>query len=100
MVDTVTWRRRRATFYRRRRAVETDVRGEPLVREPDVEMPADAGLAEATRRFQVDYIRRSIRLASSNMTEAARILGLHRSNLYRKMGQLEMTESEQEPPEE
>ncbi len=69
-------------------------------REPDAEMPADAGLAEATRRFQVDYIRRSIRLASSNMTEAARILGLHRSNLYRKMGQLEMTESEQEPPAE
>ena len=69
-------------------------------REPDVEMPADAGLAEATRRFQVDYIRRSIRLAANNMTEAARLLGLHRSNLYRKMGQLEMTESEQEPPAE
>ena len=69
-------------------------------REPDVEMPADAGLAEATRRFQVDYIRRSIRLAANNMTEAARLLGLHRSNLYRKMGQLEMTESEQEPPTE
>ena len=28
------------------------------------------------------------------MTEAARLLGLHRSNLYRKMGQLEMKESE------
>ena len=69
-------------------------------REPDVEMPADAGLAEATRRFQVDYIRRSIRLAANNMTEAARLLGLHRSNLYRKMGQLEMTEAEQEPPAE
>ena len=63
-------------------------------REPDVEMPEDAGLSEATRRFQVDYIRRSIRLAAGNMTEAARLLGLHRSNLYRKMGQLEMKESE------
>jgi len=69
-------------------------------REPDSEMPTDAGLAEATRRFQVDYIRRSIRLAADNMTEAARLLGLHRSNLYRKMGQLEMKESQQDPGEE
>ena len=52
------------------------------------------------KQHRASYIRRSIRLASSNMTEAARILGLHRSNLYRKMGQLEMTESEQEPPAE
>ena len=69
-------------------------------REPDSEMPTDAGLAEATRRFQVDYIRRSIRLAADNMTEAARLLGLHRSNLYRKMGQLEMKESQQDPLED
>ena len=69
-------------------------------REPAAEMPADAGLAEATRRLQVDFIRRSIQLAAGNMTEAARLLGLHRSNLYRKMGQLEMKESQQEPPED
>jgi len=31
-----------------------------------------------------------------NMSEAARLLGLHRSNLYRKMRQLGMTEA---PPE-
>jgi len=68
-------------------------------REPDVEMPEDAGLSEATRRFQIDYIRRSIRLAAGNMTEAARLLGLHRSNLYRKMGQLEMKESEEDDGE-
>ena len=34
------------------------------------------------------------------MTEAARLLGLHRSNLYRKMGQLEMKESQQDPLED
>ncbi|MFP6703308.1 MAG: sigma-54-dependent Fis family transcriptional regulator [Planctomycetaceae bacterium] len=66
-------------------------------REPDATLPADAGLAEATRRFQVDYIRRSIGLAADNMTEAARLLGLHRSNLYRKMDQLDMKESEHDP---
>ena len=66
-------------------------------REPDATLPADAGLAEATRRFQVDYIRRSIQLAADNMTEAARLLGLHRSNLYRKMDQLDMKESEHDP---
>ncbi|MFP6767267.1 MAG: sigma-54 dependent transcriptional regulator, partial [Planctomycetaceae bacterium] len=61
-------------------------------REPTAEMPEDAGLAEATRRFQQDHIRRSIQLAGGNMTEAAGLLGLHRSNLYRKMGQLGMGE--------
>lgn len=68
-------------------------------REPDAEMPEDAGLSEATRRFQIDHIRRSIRLAAGNMTEAARLLGLHRSNLYRKMGQLEMKESAEDDGE-
>ena len=31
-----------------------------------------------------------------NMTEAARELGLHRSNLYRKMRQLDMGEADDE----
>lgn len=52
----------------------------------------DAGLEEATREFQRDFIRRCIRQAAENMTLAAEILGLHRSNLYRKMKQLEMKE--------
>jgi len=50
----------------------------------------DAPLTEATRRFQVAYIRRHIDAARGNMTLAAERLGLHRSNLYRKMGQLGM----------
>lgn len=52
----------------------------------------DLGLDQATREFQRDFIRRSIRQVSDNMTDAARLLGLHRSNLYRKMKQLEMKE--------
>jgi Nif-specific regulatory protein len=46
------------------------------------------GLAEATDRFQQEYIRRAIKRAQNNMSDAARVLGLHRSNLYRKMKQL------------
>lgn len=52
----------------------------------------ELGLDDATREFQRDFIRRSIRQVSDNMTDAARLLGLHRSNLYRKMKQLEMKE--------
>lgn len=47
-------------------------------------------LSEATDAFQADYIRRAIQQAQGNMSEAAARLGLHRSNLYRKMRQLGM----------
>ena len=47
-------------------------------------------LAEATVRFQAETIRRSIADSAGNMTLAAARLGLHRSNLYRKMRQLGM----------
>jgi Nif-specific regulatory protein len=47
-------------------------------------------LSEATRQFQVDYIQQQIHRARGNMTDAATRLGLHRSNLYRKMRQLDM----------
>lgn len=47
-------------------------------------------LSEATEAFQADYIRQAIRQAGGNMSEAAARLGLHRSNLYRKMRQLGM----------
>jgi len=52
----------------------------------------DLGLEKATRAFQRDFIRRSVKQVNNNMTEAARLLGLHRSNLYRKMKQLRMSE--------
>ena len=52
------------------------------------------GLAEASDRFQVEYIKRAIKRVQGNMSEAARVLGLHRSNLYRKMRQLGMQTGE------
>jgi Nif-specific regulatory protein len=54
--------------------------------------PGDLGrsLTQATAQFQVQYIRRAIELADGNMSRAAASLGLHRSNLYRKMRQLGM----------
>jgi len=54
-------------------------------------------LSDATTQFQTEYIRREIERSSGNMTLAASRLGLHRSNLYRKMRQLGMGTSE--PPE-
>lgn len=53
----------------------------------------DMGLSEATNSFQQEYIRRAIKRVRNNMSEAARLLGLHRSNLYRKMRQLDMAEA-------
>jgi Nif-specific regulatory protein len=50
----------------------------------------DRPLTDATCRFQKDYIRRMIEAAGGNMSRAAQRLGLHRSNLYRKMRQLGM----------
>ncbi len=53
-------------------------------------------LAEATRHFQVEYIQRQVEYSRGNMTDAAQKLGLHRSNLYRKMRQLEMEGCDEE----
>lgn len=52
--------------------------------------PLDLELTSATREFQINYIRRQIEACSGNMTIVADRLGLHRSNLYRKMRQLGM----------
>ena len=61
---------------------------------PDASSPPlfalDLPLAEATRRFQAEYVKKQIKSAGGNMTEVARRLGLHRSNLYRKMRHLEL----------
>lgn len=48
---------------------------------------------DATEQFQIDYIRRQIEQSGGNMSLAANRLGLHRSNLYRKMRQLGMETS-------
>jgi Nif-specific regulatory protein len=47
-------------------------------------------LASATARYQIEYIRRTVEQLGGNMSRAAERLGLHRSNLYRKMRQLGM----------
>jgi Nif-specific regulatory protein len=50
----------------------------------------DLTLADATQQFQVRYINQAIDRMRGHMGEAAEQLGLHRSNLYRKMRQLDM----------
>jgi Nif-specific regulatory protein len=54
----------------------------------------EGSLADATARFQTEYIRRAIERADGHMARAAENLGLHRSNLYRKMRQLGMETQE------
>jgi transcriptional regulator with GAF, ATPase, and Fis domain len=53
-------------------------------------------LSGATAEFQTQYIRRMIESSRGNMSHAADRLGLHRSNLYRKMRQLGMDVKEEE----
>ena len=69
-----------------------------LIRSPvrDDTTSASETLADATREFQIHHIQQQIRAARGNMTEAARRLGLQRSNLYRKMRQLGMSSGESE----
>ena len=56
----------------------------------------DAGLDlnEATHEFQRKYIQQAIDRARGNVSQAANNLGVHRSNLYRKMRQLGMETDE------
>jgi Nif-specific regulatory protein len=48
----------------------------------------NASLTEATTQFQRQFIEKTIERSGGNMTDVARRLGLHRSNLYRKMKQV------------
>ena len=50
----------------------------------------DLPLSEATAEFQRLHIESAFRRARGSATAAAELLGVHRSNLYRKMKQLEM----------
>lgn len=54
----------------------------------------ELNLGDATKEFQIEFIEKQINAARGNMTDAAKRLGLHRSNLYRKMRQLEMDVTE------
>ncbi len=53
------------------------------------QLDMNSTLTDATREFQQQYIRQMIESTSGNMSQAAKRLGLHRSNLYRKIRQLE-----------
>jgi transcriptional regulator with GAF, ATPase, and Fis domain len=64
--------------------------------DPLESLSPDTGLSEATNLFQQEYIRKAIKRVRGNMSEAARLLGLHRSNLYRKMRQLGMETDDDE----
>lgn len=55
-------------------------------------------LGEATAEFQRDYIQRHIDASGGNIAQAAQRLGLHRSNLYRKMRQLGLDTNESASP--
>jgi Nif-specific regulatory protein len=55
---------------------------------------ADKPLAEATDQFQIAHIKQMIAGSGGNMSTAADRLGLHRTNLYRKMRQLGIEASE------
>lgn len=54
----------------------------------------DLPLTQATDTFQIEYIKKAVARCRGNMTDAAKSLGLHRSNLYRKMRQLGMSVDE------
>lgn len=56
-------------------------------------------LTDATYEFQRKYIQQSIDRARGNVSLAARNLGVHRSNLYRKMRQLGMETGDEEAEE-
>jgi transcriptional regulator with GAF, ATPase, and Fis domain len=58
-----------------------------------IEPANDMPLEKATKEFQRGFIRQSIKRMQGNMSEAAKLIGVHRSNLYRKMRQLDMNEA-------
>lgn len=44
-------------------------------------------LRQAVQEFETAYIQRAIRASNGNMTQAAKLLGVHRSQLYRKLSE-------------
>jgi Nif-specific regulatory protein len=67
---------------------------------PSAGAPAIIGtglnLNDATHEFQRKHIQQAIDAARGNVSQAAKNLGVHRSNLYRKLRQLGM-ETDEEP---
>jgi Nif-specific regulatory protein len=67
----------------------------PVAGAPSI-VDAGLNLNDATHQFQEQYIQRSIERARGNVSQAAKVLGVHRSNLYRKMRQLGMETGDEE----
>lgn len=65
----------------------------PLSSGDVLNVPSNMSLADATSTFQRQYIDRHVQAARGNLAAAAKQLGMHRSNLYRKMQQLGMCET-------
>lgn len=64
---------------------------EPLLApSPAAQRAAEGSLQDATRKFQIQLIEDQLRQAQGSVSKAARALGMHRANLYRKMRQLGM----------
>jgi DNA-binding NtrC family response regulator len=57
---------------------------------------AGLNLNDATHEFQRKHVQQAIDAARGNVSQAAKNLGVHRSNLYRKMRQLGMETDEEE----
>ncbi len=57
---------------------------------------ARLNLNDATHEFQRKHIQQAIDAARGNVSQAAKNLGVHRSNLYRKMRQLGMDTNEED----
>lgn len=64
----------------------------PLSSGDILNVPSNMSLADATSTFQRQYIERHVEAVRGNLAAAAKQLGMHRSNLYRKMQQLGMAE--------
>ena len=58
---------------------------------PRATRPALASLREARQTFEREYISTVLEVYGWRMTEAARVLGIERANLYRKTRQLGIT---------
>jgi Nif-specific regulatory protein len=63
---------------------------------PGDSVGAGLDLNEATRAFQARYIEQAIARARGNVSQAAKSLGIYRSNMYRKMRLLGMETEEDE----
>jgi two-component system nitrogen regulation response regulator NtrX len=69
-----------------------DGRLHPL--DPD-QVLALGGLVEARRRFEAECIRKALRRAGGNISEAARILGIDRTNLHKKIQSYDIQEEKE-----